>query len=393
MRYIKFLAKAIVSLLMVALLAIVMTSFSLVYDFQKPTPFSGNDIFNPYRNLDTAHCWKRANFHTHTRVDGLLNECNYTPEQTLEFYDQLGYDIVTFSNHNALTSHPTDSSLQVNLYEHGYNLCKFHKLVFGSSRVWHFDNLLPIFTSQKQFQIEQLKQQGDIIVLNHPLRTNSLSNNQLEKIGGYNIIELDSGKSTENSYWDAALSAGRYSFGIANDDLHHPDRTRAIAIRCNLLCTPTAEYNDIRTTLLDGCYYSMRVPDYGDGDWEQKRGQNRHLPYIRNIGLNDNNIFITLSEAADSIKVTGQGHRTLAVAYNTDSLGYAMAPTESYGRFTAYFAEGEVIYSNPFARYDSNSSDSPFSTTYSINILLTVLYNLIVALLAALLVYKTIKLW
>ena len=393
MRYIKFLAKAIVSLLMVALLAIVMTSFSLVYNFQKPTPFSGNDIFNPYRNLDTAHCWKRANFHTHTRVDGLLNECNYTPEQTLEFYDQLGYDIVTFSNHNALTSHPTDSSLQVNLYEHGYNLCKFHKLVFGSSRVWHFDNLLPIFTSQKQFQIEQLKQQGDIIVLNHPLRTNSLSNNQLEKIGGYNIIELDSGKSTENSYWDAALSAGRYSFGIANDDLHHPDRTRAIAIRCNLLCTPTAEYNDIRTTLLDGCYYSMRVPDYGDGDWEQKRGQNRHLPYIRNIGLNNNNIFITLSEVADSIKVTGQGHRTLAVAYNTDSLGYAMAPTESYGRFTAYFAEGEVIYSNPFARYDSNSSDSPFSTTYSINILLTVLYNLIVALLAALLVYKTIKLW
>ena len=393
MRYIKFLAKAIVSLLMVVLLAIVMTSFSLVYNFQKPTPFSGNDIFNPYRNLDTAHCWKRANFHTHTRVDGLLNECNYTPEQTLEFYDQLGYDIVTFSNHNALTSHPTDSSLQVNLYEHGYNLCKFHKLVFGSSRVWHFDNLLPIFTSQKQFQIEQLKQQGDIIVLNHPLRTNSLSNNQLEKIGGYNIIELDSGKSTENSYWDAALSAGRYSFGIANDDLHHPDRTRAIAIRCNLLCTPTAEYNDTCTTLLDGCYYSMRVPDYGDGDWEQKRGQNRHLPYIRNIGLNNNNIFITLSEAADSIKVTGQGHRTLAVAYNTDTLGYAMAPTESYGRFTAYFADGEVIYSNPFARYDSNSSDSPFSTTYSINILLTVLYNLIVALLAALLVYKTIKLW
>ena len=175
MRYIKFLVKAIVSLLMVALLAIVMTSFSLVYDFQKPTPFSGNDIFNPYRNLDTAHCWKRANFHTHTRVDGLLNECNYTPEQTLEFYDGLDYDIVTFSNHNALTSHPTDSSLQVNLYEHGYNLCKFHKLVFGSSRVWHFDNLLPIFTSQKQFQIEQLKQQGDIVVLNHPLRTDRKS--------------------------------------------------------------------------------------------------------------------------------------------------------------------------------------------------------------------------
>jgi hypothetical protein len=92
----------------------------------------------------------------------------------------------------------------------------------------------------------------------------------------------------------------------------------------------------------------MRVPDYGYGDWEQKREKNRHLPHIRNIGLQQNNIFISLSEAADSIKVTGQGQRTLAVAYNTDSLGYAMAPTDSYGRFTAYFADGEVIYSNPF---------------------------------------------
>ena len=393
MRYIKLLAKAIVLLPVVALFAVVITSFSLVYNFQKPAPFSGNEIFNPYRNLDTAHCWKRANFHTHTRVDGPLNECDYTPEQTLEFYNSLSYDIVTFSNHNKQTVHPTDSSLQVNLYEHGYNLCKFHKLVFGSSSVWHFDNLLPLFASQKQFQIEQLLKQSDIVVLNHPLRTHTLNNKQLEKISGYQIIELDSGKSTENGYWDAALSAGIYSFGLANDDLHHPDRTRAIAVRCNFLCTPTAEYSDIRHTLLDGCYYSMRVPDYGDGDWEQKREQNRHLPYIRNIGLQQNNIFISLSEAADSIKVTGQGQRTLAVAYSTDSLGYAMAPTDSYGRFTAYFADGEVIYSNPFARYDSHSTDTPFRTTYSVNALLTVLYNTIIALIALLLIYKTIKLW
>ena len=30
----------------------------------------------------------------------------------------------------------------------------------------------------------------------------------MQKLGGYRIMELDSGKSTENEYWDWALSAG-----------------------------------------------------------------------------------------------------------------------------------------------------------------------------------------
>jgi hypothetical protein len=31
-------------------------------------------------------------------------------------------------------------------------------------------------------------------------------------------MELDTHVSTENEYWDWALSAGHYSFGVANDD-------------------------------------------------------------------------------------------------------------------------------------------------------------------------------
>ena len=34
----------------------------------------------------------------------------------------------------------TGRSLAVNVYEHGYNLFKCHKLVFGSEKVWHWDN-------------------------------------------------------------------------------------------------------------------------------------------------------------------------------------------------------------------------------------------------------------
>ena len=398
MKTFKLISRVIAVVVLVALLGIIVTSVSPIYDFAKPTPFSGKDIFNPYRNFDATLGWKRANFHTHTRVEGILNECKYTPAQTLEAYDRFDYDIVTLSNHNSITKHPTDSTLQVNCYEHGYNLFKFHKLVFGSDDIWGFDHLLPLLASQKQFQIDVLSKQGDIVVINHPLRTHTLSNSTLEKLCGYQIIELDSGKSTENDYWDAALSAGRYSFALANDDLHYPDRPGAIAMRSNMLNIGSAQYDDIRTVLLDGCYYSMRTPNYGRGDWEVKIERNRTIPRISNIGLSHNDeVYISLTQPADSIKVFGQGHSTLATAYATDSLGYQMKEHDAYARFTAYFKDGEVIYSNPFARYDATCHANPFQGSmhgYTINTPLTILFNamllaLLVGVIAA--IYKTVK--
>ena len=303
------LGKTVVALILIALLAVFVTSVSPIYDFSEPKPFSGPDIFNPYKRAgeDSAFCWKRANFHTHTRVKGILNECEYWPAQTDEAYRKFGYDIVTFSNHNELTVHPYDSLLQVNVYEHGINLFKYHKLVFGCDEVNRFDHLIPLFASQKQFQLDMLGEESDFIQMNHPLRTTGTSKSHMQKLGGYRIMELDSGKSTENEYWDWALSAGHYSFGLANDDLHYPDKSSRIAVRCNFLCCPSARYEDIKETLLGGCYYAMRIPDYGHGDWEVKYARNRNLPSVEKIGLDGETIYIALSRQADSIQYQGDG--------------------------------------------------------------------------------------
>ena len=397
MLFLRRIVKVLVAIALLALLAVIVTGVSFVYNFRHPQPFSGPDIFNPYRNIDTVHCWKRANFHTHSRVEGILNECEYTAEQTYDKYREFGYDIVTFSNHNQIIPHPAGESLHMNLYEHGYNLFKFHKLVFGSESVNYFDNLLPLFTFQRQTQIDMLSDEADIVVLNHPLRTNATFDTHLQRLSGYNIIELDSGRSTENEYWDTALSAGNYSFALANDDLHYPDRSSAIAVRSNFLCTPTAQYSDIKKALLDGSFYAMRIADYGSGNWDIKREKNRQIPYIKNIGGIDSNIFIALSEKADSIKVTGQNHTTLLLATATDSVGYTMRTDDSYSRFTAYFADGEVIYTNPFARYDASLAPTPFNREpVPVNIPLTALFNFSLLLAAAgvsITLYKTIFVW
>lgn len=399
MKYLKkglsILLKTVKIILIVILMVFVATSVTLVYDFENPTPFSGPDIYNPYKNFDSTNPdWKKANLHVHTRVEGIFNECEYWPIDVYKYHEKLGYDIVTFSNHNELTEHPFDNDLQVNVYEHGYNLFKFHKLVFGSKDVNSFDNLLPLFASQKQFQIDILSKESDIVVFNHPLRTIGLSKSQMEKISGYDLIELDSGKDTENEYWDWALSAGHYSFGIANDDLHFPDRSDKIARRCNFLYTPSAKYEDIKNTLLCGCFYSMRIPDYGDGDWNIKIQRNKMLPNIKDIGCKGDSIFAVFSQNADSIKVIGENHTLLAKALNSSTISYKVRREDKYARFTAYFPDGEVIYTNPFARYDSSVSNMPGKAqTYSVNMLLTILFNLTLLVIFAglsIILYKII---
>ena len=507
----------ILSVLLLSLVAVLaLFSVSPVYDFSAPRPFSGPDIFNPYAALDRGMCdgaarcdnavpgggvvpddgatrcdgatwcdsavpgdgvvpndgaarcegwdktWKRANFHTHTRVRPFLSECDFWPEEVLAYYDSLGYDIVTFSNHNALTVHPNDTALQVNVYEHGYNLFKYHLLVFGSDRVNRFDPLLPVLVSQRQWKLDMLGRDSDFIQLNHPFRTWLTSRDDMECLSGYEIMELDSGVTTEQEYWDRALSAGHYSFALANDDLHHPDRSWCIGIRSNMLYCGDGSYASLKETLLGGAYYCMRMPDYGADDtagdtaetsgfraetsgfgaenpdygteisgfgaeyvagdtaevpgrgtlsgvggWVQrKRAGIAAAPRLTGIGTEGDSLFVELSETASIIKAIGQGGRVLASAENSASLSYLMDDSDTYVRFTAYYPDGAVIYTNPFARYDKSAveaygdagissrpalTDSYFHTPHSVNWPLTILWNLLVLAIATLCVCGIVR--
>ena len=374
--------KSLVVIILVAISIFVATSFSPIYDFDPPRPFCGPDIYNPYRSLDTANCWKRANLHTHTRVEGVLNECDFSADSVYHIYRSYGYDIVGFTNHNELTKHPIDKSLEMNIYEHGYNALNFHVMTYGAESVWHYDALLPLFTSQKQFMLNKLNEDADFVQINHPHRYRLFDHDALEKLGGYRLMELTSGEDVlENKHWDIALSAGRYSHGILNDDMHYPDQSDKIAIRCSFLCTPDATYDSVRKTLLEGCFYSMRVPDFGNGDFEEKHARNRELPTVKDIGLRDSTIYVELSAPADSIKFVGSNHRTLHTAHSTLSAEYTMLPDDPYARIMAFYSDGVVIYSNAFARYDSTVEESPYrGAMCSVNTPLSILFNIAVAL-------------
>lgn len=387
-----WLLRGVVTIFVVAILAILATSLSPIYRFSEAQPFEGEDIYNPYSDYDTTQMWRRANMHTHTRVEGIFNECRHTPEEVIAEFKRYGYDIVTFSNHNEITTIGAAEECGVRAYEHGYNILKSHTLVYGSEKVLRYDMLMPILVSQRQFMLNLLSRDADIVQMNHPLRTTATTDNHMRKLSGYQLVELDSGRSTENEYWDVALSAGHYVLGVANDDMHYPDRSNRIAVRCNFLAMDALERDVLYEALRSGCFYAMRVPDYGRGDWAQKEERNAKLPYVKNIGLRDSDIYITLSERADSIKFTGAHHRTLYCATQSAEATMTLPSDEPYARITAYFPSGEVIYSQPFARYDSSAMSMPGSAAeHSLNIPITLLFNLLVLTLIVAVVVAYIK--
>ena len=90
--------------------------------------------------------------------------------------------------------------------------------------------------------------------------------------------------------------------------------------------------------------------------------------------------------------MVGEGHKTLLMSENCDSIVYAMRATDPYVRATAYFADGEVIYTNPFARYDASSQESPFDAeSPQINLFLTIVFNLLLLVILSADIYAFYK--
>ena len=95
--------------------------------------------------------------------------------------------------------------------------------------------------------------------------------------------------------------------------------------------------------------------------------------------------------------IRDRDHTTLSLARNSSAASYTMRDNDPYARITAYFPDGEVIYTNPFARYDASVAQTPYmAPAHTVNIPLTILFNFTLLVLCAgviLTFYKTVIKW
>lgn len=374
---------------------IVVTNVSPIYDFEEGKAFEGNEIYNPYTDVDSATVWTRANFHTHTHATKWINECELYPDSVRAYYDRLGYDLVSFSNHMELTADPRGTDGQIWVYEHGYNFAKHHNLVFGPHKgVNYFDALLPVMVSQKQFKMDMLRRNADFIFFNHPDRTNFTDDRDMAHLTGYRLIEADCGFEDWDTYchkWDVALSTGHYVPSAISDDLHKPRETRRIGRRCSFLNTGSERYEDVRECLLKGDFYTAHIPDFGYGNWDVKIEASHNLPAVVGVGLQGETPYMKVSRNAAELQAIGQDGEVVKSLRDTCAIDYSFTASDSYIRFVARYDDGVVLFSNPFARWNGPVASSapafgiqtPYREfAYPVNCLLTILYNLAVLLVS-----------
>ena len=53
-KIVKWSLRGIASIVVVAILAVLVTSFTPIYNFSEPQPFAGEDIYNPYQAVDST---------------------------------------------------------------------------------------------------------------------------------------------------------------------------------------------------------------------------------------------------------------------------------------------------------------------------------------------------
>ena len=309
------------------------------YNFAYPSVFKGSHLYNPYETLE-RHWWK-SNFHAHSVVWHHLSNGHQSPKKIVSHYkNDLKYDIACVSNYEKRTHYwPFDSPQYIPVYEHGYNIGKVHQLVFGKDPIVYYDIALFQTVDNKQYIINEEKQDSDIVVIAHPELRDAYSSSDMEKLSGYDMLEVLNNKKIATLAWDEALSSGKAAWIIADDDCHDITKPGETGVSWTMVNANTKKCKDVMDALRSGRSYGVQGSD----------GVNDH--YLKQVTVKDTVVTFVVDDTATAIKLFGQNGVLKATYCNTDSISYAFKPTDTYIRAEVEFPSQE-LYLNPIIRYD-----------------------------------------
>ena len=345
------LLKRIVGILIIALLLPYLAA--PVYDFGAPTTFSGAHFWNPYQEVHGR--WRRANFHAHGESWGGITNGAQTDSQVVTAYWALGYEIATVSDYQRIA----DAVDTIPVYEHGFNLGKHHQLAIGARSVSWWDFPFWQGINQKQFVIDRLRPDAELISLNHPSRLRAYDRDDFRQLTGYDLIELANGRFITEDYWDAALSSGRPTLAIGGDDTHDINDREHMAVAWNMVDAESTSPRDVIDALRRGRNYVVvrRTDTPNNGD----------VAFAR-LTSDDHAMSVTLTGTPAEISFIGQDGKVRQQA-NGLSASYTFTPADTYIRASVQ-TQQTLLYLNPVMRSDSEN-DQPRMPAHYVDGLLT----------------------
>lgn len=362
--------------LLVAAIITATQGITPIYNFKDTEPFSGNEVVNPYRGLDSADfasSFRKVNIHAHQSKEGIPFEDmhDYKDGEFEKLYQELGYDIALISDHQYINPRSP-----IKVYEHGINLANFHLNCFGVDYASSFNiPIMLIQRSQMQNIIDRMRDNGaKLISLNHPDRYYfGFDFKKLDILRGYDVIEMGDTGGGGDSPWDYVLSAGFCPMLSATDDSHFPmsdcdkmgSRYTMVALGDDL------SEDNLYSTLKRGASYGVQIGVNG------KRSPGTE-PRFKHIDMRGDSIIIELTQEFKKVIFIGQGGVQKKVVKGRDSIAwYKMQPDDTYIRAEILLPTQQLVWLNPFAR----TTPSDAAPLHSVNYLLTIINTLMWSLL------------
>jgi len=356
------------------------TSFyypTIIYDFPDPGKFTGEHWYNPYENLPTDRY--KVNLHGHSRAyKGVTNGAD-APQNMYRAYIENGYDVAAISNYLSVMEPDTAGALvYIPCYEHGYNVMKAHRQGIGARQVMKWDFPLWQWSSHKQALIYWMKEGSDLVAVNHPKMRNGHRFADLERLVGYDLMEVTSVYGKNQPRWDHALSSGRPSFLLANDDTHSLEKQSFR--NWTWVYADERSREAIQASLKSGRSFGVRCT-FG----------HPCVNALDSLHMDGDTLDAWFSGNAAELRVIGQGGEIRASSSDTGHIRFVAGPSDTYLRVEAEDPD-ELLLSNPVIRYNGVSLESSYPLEAGVNTLQTWLFRLSVLLTHLILVWLLVSL-
>jgi hypothetical protein len=355
-----FISKALLYLLILIIGILILHYLTCpVFEFSEPAPFSGNQLYNPYQNIDSM-VWRKGNFQVQSRAwGGITDGRKNSNELIFKVYRQLGYDIIAISDYQKINTWGSDQPGYIPVYEHGYGIEKNHHVLIGAHKViW---NDYPLFQNlhHKQQILNRLRISSDLVYIAHPRFTRDYPAEEMKWLSNYDGIEVLNGFRKSIEHWDTALSAGRYVTILANDDAHDVSNPDEMGQFCTMIHSPLNHSPRIIAALKMGQSYGAEIPRPLGETMEQKAIRHQHLPRLKKAWLQGDSLLVEMDSLAVEFRFIGQGGIVKSRQINTSGAGYGIQPSDTYIRTEIAYPDGTTFYLNPVARYKENIPSNP----------------------------------
>jgi hypothetical protein len=357
------------------------------YNYPDTKPFSGDSLYNPYSRTGN---WLKANFHAHSHAWGGITNGKQLPEELVDAYLNYGYDVACVSNYQALSNAIyTKGNIAIPAYEHGLNITKTHQLVIGSNHVTYYNVMLWQNTNTRQYVIERLIKNGGIVVVNHPFMNNGHPEKDFTKLTGYHCLEVINRDRVSDKHWDIALSTGKPSWILANDDCHDvngDEFLRAWTLVQSTVKDEPAVVDAIKAGRTIGVCRTKMFDDANTDSLKEFIAANKG-DLLDSVVADKATVSYFLKQKVKKIILSADNGTIVKTTNDTNRIDFTLTPQQTYLR--AKFQTGGIdVYLNPIVRFDGKSVPSNpliasenWLLTWTLRLLTIVFYIITILLL------------